>query len=138
MHEILSFEADRRSINITVNSFGTDLSKDERAKLYPDMGRLYPSGIIALQRVEDVEGVKLACDNVLEYRPFFEQTSQGAGMQKSLEDHFFEREAMLNKGAFLQQVRYHCMLLTVVSFCDCVCVFEIAGAGDKVCPGMMG
>lgn len=26
------FEADRRSINITLNSFGTELSKDERAK----------------------------------------------------------------------------------------------------------
>jgi V-type H+-transporting ATPase subunit d len=138
MHEILSFEADRRSINITVNSFGTDLSKDERAKLYPDMGRLYPSGTMALQRVEDVEGVKLACENVLEYRPFFEQTSQGGGMQKSLEDHFFEREAMLNKGAFLQQVQYHYILLTVVSFCNCICVFEVAGAGDKVYPGLMG
>lgn len=39
MEEILAFEADRRAINITVNSFGTELSKDERAKLYPDMGR---------------------------------------------------------------------------------------------------
>jgi V-type H+-transporting ATPase subunit d len=104
MEEILAFEADRRAINITVNSFGTDLSKDERAKLYPLMGRLYPNGTMAMQRAEDVEGVKLACDSVVEYRPFFEQTSQGGGMQKSLEDHFFEREAQLNKLAFLQQV----------------------------------
>jgi V-type H+-transporting ATPase subunit d len=103
MQDILFFEADRRAINITVNSFGTDLSKDERAKLYPDMGRLYPNGTLALQRADDVEGVKLACDSVVEYRPFFEQTSQGGG-QKSLEDHFFEREAQLNKLAFLQQV----------------------------------
>jgi V-type H+-transporting ATPase subunit d len=44
MQEILSFEADRRAINITVNSFGTELSKDERAKLYPSMGRLWPVG----------------------------------------------------------------------------------------------
>jgi len=50
MEEILAFEADRRAINITVNSFGTDLSKDERAKLYPLMGRLYPNGTMAMQR----------------------------------------------------------------------------------------
>jgi V-type H+-transporting ATPase subunit d len=104
MHEILAFEADRRSINITINSFGSGLSKDERAKLYPNMGRLYPSGTVALQRADDVESVKLACDSVVEYRPFFEQTTQGGGTQKSLEDHFFEREAQLNKLAFLQQV----------------------------------
>jgi V-type H+-transporting ATPase subunit d len=104
MQEILAFEADRRAINITVNSFGTDLSKDERAKLYPDMGRLYPNGTMALQRADDVDGVKLACDSVIEYRQFFDQVSQGSGMQKSLEDHFFEREAQLNKLAFLQQV----------------------------------
>jgi V-type H+-transporting ATPase subunit d len=103
MHEILSFEADRRAINITVNSFGTDLAKDERAKLYPSLGRLYPNGTVALQRAEDIEGVKLACDSIVEYRPFFEQSTQGDG-SKSLEDHFFEREAELNKLAFLQQV----------------------------------
>lgn len=105
MQEILAFEADRRAINITANSFGTDLSKDERAKLYPNMGRLYPNGTIALQRADDIEGVRLACDNVVEYRPFFDQSGQSGGMQKSLEDHFFEREAQLNKLAFLQQVK---------------------------------
>ena len=136
MQEILAFEADRRAINITVNSFGTDLSKDERAKLYPDMGRLYPNGTMALQRADDVEGVKLACDSVVEYRPFFEQTSSGGGMQKSLEDHFFEREAQLNKLAFLQQVwiLFLMLLICVVSFCDCICFLEITGAGNTVCP----
>jgi len=105
MSEILAFEADRRAINITVNSFGTDLSKDERAKLYPDLGRLWPEGTAALARAEDVEGVKLACDSVVEYRGFFEQGTGGVGTAaKSLEDHFFEREAQLNKLAFLQQV----------------------------------
>jgi V-type H+-transporting ATPase subunit d len=44
MGEILKFEADRRAINITLNSFGTELTKDDRAKLYPDFGWLYPEG----------------------------------------------------------------------------------------------
>jgi V-type H+-transporting ATPase subunit d len=103
MQEILFFEADRRAINITVNSFGTELSKDERAKLYPSMGRLWPVGTVALQRADDIEAVKVACDSVVEYRGFFEQGS-GVAVGKSLEDHFFEREAQLNKLAFLQQV----------------------------------
>ena len=40
MTEILEFEADRRSINITLNSFGTELPKTDRKKLYPNLGRL--------------------------------------------------------------------------------------------------
>jgi len=125
MQEILAFEADRRAINITVNSFGTDLSKDERSKLYPKLGRLYPDGTMALQRAEDVEGVKLACDSVVEYRAFFEQMSQGS-MQKSLEDHFFEREAQLNKLAFLEQVELPSRpLLISVPFRNCIRFFEI-------------
>jgi V-type H+-transporting ATPase subunit d len=67
------------------------------------MGRLWPVGTVALRRADDVEGVKVACDSVVEYRGFFEQGSGGAA-GKSLEDHFFEREAQLNKLAFLQQV----------------------------------
>ena len=30
--------------NITLNSFGTELSKDDREKLYPRCGKLYPEG----------------------------------------------------------------------------------------------
>ncbi|KAK6050611.1 hypothetical protein COOONC_11884 [Cooperia oncophora] len=44
MCEILAFEADRRSIIITINSFDTELSKDDREKLYPRCGKLYPEG----------------------------------------------------------------------------------------------
>ena len=40
MSQILAFEADRRTINITVNSLGTGLTKDQRAKLFPTIGRL--------------------------------------------------------------------------------------------------
>ncbi len=35
MYKILSFEADRRTINVTINSFNTELSKEQRAKLFP-------------------------------------------------------------------------------------------------------
>lgn len=57
MCEILSFEADRRAINITINSFGTELTKDDRAKLYPRCGKLYPDGLAALARADDYDQV---------------------------------------------------------------------------------
>lgn len=102
MSQILEFEADRRSINITINSFGTELSKDERAKLYPRFGRLYPEGITMLARADDIDGVRMACDGVAEYKPFFDQSDDS----KALEDYFFEREGNLNKLAFLSQFNF--------------------------------
>lgn len=54
----LQFEADRRAIIITINSFGTELTKDDRAKLYPRCGKLYPDGLAALARADDYEQVK--------------------------------------------------------------------------------
>eukprot|EP00467_Chlorarachnion_reptans_P004346 CAMPEP_0114512332 /NCGR_PEP_ID=MMETSP0109-20121206/14917_1 /TAXON_ID=29199 /ORGANISM="Chlorarachnion reptans, Strain CCCM449" /LENGTH=508 /DNA_ID=CAMNT_0001692005 /DNA_START=75 /DNA_END=1602 /DNA_ORIENTATION=- len=49
MKELLEFEADRRTVNVTVNSFGTPLNEPdrhdyERKMLYPNFGELYPDG----------------------------------------------------------------------------------------------
>ncbi|THH01571.1 hypothetical protein EW026_g1159 [Hermanssonia centrifuga] len=79
MSGILAFEADRRSINITMNSFGTELSKEQRARLFPSIGRLFPEGNNALARSDDVEQVRIACEGVSEYRVFFEANSGGGG-----------------------------------------------------------
>jgi len=131
MSRILSFEADRRSINITINSFGANLGKERRAKLYPEVGRLYPEGNNMLARAEDVEQVRAACEGVLEYKQFFDgsahhgssngnnNTSSTAnllngddydgdsnGVAADLEDRFFQYEVHLNKQAFLQQFQY--------------------------------
>lgn len=56
------FEADRRTINITMNSFGTELSKDDRQKLFPVIGRLYPDGNTKLGRADDDDQVKGAIE----------------------------------------------------------------------------
>ena len=135
MSKVLSFEADRRTINITINSFGTDLTKEQRAKLFPTIGRLYPDGNNSLARADDVEQVRLACDYIPEYRSFFDTSSAAAAAQNSnrggggtestsnllgefsfggeqaqsigeLEDRFFVQEVHLNKQAFLQQFNY--------------------------------
>lgn len=55
---MLQFEADRRAFIITINSFGTELTKDDRAKLYPTCGKLHPDGLAVLARADDYEQVK--------------------------------------------------------------------------------
>ncbi|KAL3306938.1 hypothetical protein Ciccas_014563, partial [Cichlidogyrus casuarinus] len=62
MCKILAFEADRRAFIITINSFGTELCKDDRAKLYPRCGLLYPEGLNALAKADDYEQVKSIAD----------------------------------------------------------------------------
>ena len=125
MHRILSFEADRRTINVTINSFGTDLGKEQRAKLFPAIGRLFPEGNNALARADDIEQVRAACDGVAEYRSFFDTSVSGGGVSSrqngiagasdglggdsiasQLEDRFFALEVHLNKLSFLQQFQY--------------------------------
>ncbi|KAF2458772.1 putative vacuolar ATP synthase subunit D [Lineolata rhizophorae] len=117
MAEVLEFEADRRSINITLNSFGTELSKQDRKKLYPNFGKLYPEGILMLSRADDVEGVRIAVDGVSDYKNFFDQTGLGqasaggignmaGGMGtdgRSLEDMFYQKEMEISKIAFTRQ-----------------------------------
>lgn len=56
------FEADRRAFIITINSFDTELSKEDRAKLFPHCGRLYPEGLAQLARADDYEQVKSVAD----------------------------------------------------------------------------
>lgn len=103
MGDLLKFEADRRAINITINSFGTDLSKDDRQKLYPSIGFLYPEGTAKLTKCDDLEQVKGAMEQYSQYRTIFQETS---GTEKSLEDAFFEYEVHQNKLAFEQQFHY--------------------------------
>ncbi|KAJ3205380.1 H(+)-transporting V0 sector ATPase subunit d [Dinochytrium kinnereticum] len=104
MEEILQFEADRRVINITINSFNTELSKDDRQKLFPTNGRLFPDGFVKLSRADDVDQVRTAVEPYSEYREFFD--SVAAGGERSLEDRFFEHEVHLNRKSFLRQFQF--------------------------------
>lgn len=118
MHRVLAFEADRRTLNITINSFNTELTKENRAQLFPAIGRLFPAGNNALAKADDLDTVRAVCENVQEYRSFFDGAPGGgqangvhSGDQDEsaavtqLEDHFFHTEVHYNKLAFLQQVR---------------------------------
>eukprot|EP01106_Pelomyxa_sp_JSP_P006148 TRINITY_DN1987_c0_g1_i2.p2 TRINITY_DN1987_c0_g1~~TRINITY_DN1987_c0_g1_i2.p2 ORF type:complete len:165 (+),score=61.16 TRINITY_DN1987_c0_g1_i2:1-495(+) len=102
--DLLKFEADRRAITITLNSFGTELSKDDRVKLYPNFGLLHPAGILKLARADDADQVREAACTILGYRKLFQDL--GPASEKSLEDAFFEYEVEINKMAFDTQVGY--------------------------------
>ncbi|XP_013924676.1 PREDICTED: V-type proton ATPase subunit d 2 [Thamnophis sirtalis] len=105
MCPILEFEADRRAFIITINSFGTELSKEDRQKLYPTCGRLYPEGLDMLAKTEDYEQVKGVADYYAEYKACFEMVGGSTG-DKTLEDGFFELEVKMNVLAFNSQFHF--------------------------------
>ena len=104
MHDILTLEADRRAINITVNSLDTDLERKQRESLYPTIGLLYPEGTSRLAAATDIDAVRGALDAYPDYNKLFQEL--GYEEEKSLEDQFFEQEVNLNRLAFEQQFHY--------------------------------
>jgi V-type H+-transporting ATPase subunit d len=133
MSEVLEFEADRRSINISLNSFGTELSKADRKKLYPAFGKLYPEGTMMLSRADDVEGVRIAVESVADYKMFFDQTGLSGGgggvgnmaggvggETRSLEDLFYQKEMEISKIAFTHQFT-HAIVYAWVKLREQVC-----------------
>jgi len=105
MKDILQFEADRRAINITLNSLGTELSKDDRRKLYPNIGLLYPEGTSKLSKADEPDQVTQAVQFYGQYKTLFSESSIGTS-EKSLEDSFFDYEVQLNKYSFMKQFHY--------------------------------
>lgn len=105
MCKILAFEADRRSFNITINSFGTELTRDQRVKLYPSIGVLHPEGHAKLAECSDYDEVQRVAEYYPEFRQLFEGVGTGAG-DKTLEDKFFQHEVKLNVHSFMQQFHY--------------------------------
>ena len=104
MTELLKFEADRRSITITINSLGTELNAADRQKLYPNFGHLYPEGVAALEKAEELDQVAAACQHVQVYREVLAGlTGQG---ESRLDAAFFEQEVKLNCLSFMEQMGY--------------------------------
>ncbi|XP_046843483.1 V-type proton ATPase subunit d 1-like [Xenia sp. Carnegie-2017] len=105
MCPILQFEADRRAFMITINSFGTELSKDDRVKLFPTCGKLYPEGLAMLAKADEYDQVKVVAEYYADYRRLFDGAGTNPG-EKTLEDKFFEHEVKLNTLAFEQQFHF--------------------------------
>jgi V-type H+-transporting ATPase subunit d len=94
--EVLMFEADRRSIVITLNSLKTALIVDDKETLYPRIGRLYPQATHLLARAQSEADVARILDSYEIYRGLWAQVSQ----RKSIEDVFYERTAAANVDLF--------------------------------------
>ncbi|XP_007954382.1 V-type proton ATPase subunit d 2 [Orycteropus afer afer] len=104
-NKLYKFEADRRAFIITLNSFGTELTKDDRESLYPTCGKLYPEGLRLLAQAEDFEQMKRVADHYGVYKPLFDAVGDGNG-GKTLEDVFYEHEVQMNVLAFNRQFHY--------------------------------
>lgn len=106
--DMLAFEADRRCFTITINSFGTELSRDERARLFPRCGLLHPVGLDRLANATDFDQVRLVADRYVQYKALFDSACEGGGqdVDRTLEDCFIEREVSLANNCFMRQFHF--------------------------------
>ncbi|XP_077242232.1 V-type proton ATPase subunit d2-like [Tasmannia lanceolata] len=77
MSDLLSFEADRWAVNITINSIGTELTRNDRRKLYCNFGLLYPYGHEELAVCEDIDQVRGVLEKYPPYQSIFSKLSYG-------------------------------------------------------------
>mmetsp|Transcript_30476 Transcript_30476/g.85310 ORF Transcript_30476/g.85310 Transcript_30476/m.85310 type:complete len:368 (+) Transcript_30476:146-1249(+) len=106
MCEILKFEADRRAVTITINSFNTELTPDDRPALFCNFGNLVPHGLQLLAKATDDSNVRAALEFDNTWRKIYDNSGDGRDGSKTLEDLFFEEEVKLCKMAFEQQFHY--------------------------------
>ncbi|WOK95777.1 V-type proton ATPase subunit d2 isoform X1 [Canna indica] len=132
MSDLLAFEADRRAVNITINSIGTELTRDDRRKLYSNFGLLYvfssfyhivrfiggcllilqinilfhryPYGHEELAVCEDIDQVRGAMEKYPPYQSIFAKLSYGESQM--LDKAFYEEEVKRLCLAFEQQFHY--------------------------------
>lgn len=104
MSELLSFEADRRALNITLNSLGTELTRDDRRKLYSSFGLLHPYGHAELSAAEDFDQIRAAMERVPQYAALFSRL--GYGEASMLDKLLYEEEARRCALCFERQFHY--------------------------------
>ncbi len=121
MSDLLAFDADRRAQNITLNSIGTELTRDDRRRLYSSVGLLHPHGHAELAGADDFDAVRAAAERCPPYREVFarlagaaSQAAAGAGNAGStsggepaaLDRVLFEEEARRCSLTFERQFHY--------------------------------
>lgn len=101
MTKLLNFEADKRVINIALNSLhNSELSPEDKISLFPQFGQLYPVYHNELSQAEEVEQIKSVVESIGEFKEIFGDSSNGS---KNIEDWFYLLEMQYNKNAFTQQ-----------------------------------
>ncbi|KAH1039670.1 hypothetical protein J1N35_041413 [Gossypium stocksii] len=109
MSDLLAFEANRRAVNITINSISIELTRDDRRKLYSNFGLFYPYGHKELAVREDIDQsfalfVSLVCAAMEKYPPYlliFSKLSYGESQM--LDKAFYKKEVKRLCLAFAQQ-----------------------------------
>ncbi|CAG9464480.1 unnamed protein product [Pedinophyceae sp. YPF-701] len=104
MGELLAFEADRRALNITLNSIGTELTREDRRRLYASLGQLHPTGHYELSLAEDYDAVRTAVEKVPQYKQFFSQMSFGESQM--LDKILYTEDVRLMTACFEQQFHF--------------------------------
>jgi len=104
MKILLDFEADRRAISITINSFGTPLNEPiardtDRKNLYCSFGDLYPEATMhGFAKVSDTQQLQAALEPYKVYADLWRQSQDGSG--RSLTDLLYQHEVKLMVQAF--------------------------------------
>ncbi|ALC47271.1 VhaAC39-1 [Drosophila busckii] len=107
MKNLLSFEADRRSITIAVNSLEGSLTIQKRLSLFPTCGKLGPMSLDALAHSLDYEQVRtISVSACSDYSGMFDSIERDADNIITLEDRFLMQEAKLHVRSFLQQFHF--------------------------------
>ena len=114
MCHLLRMKADKHSISITLNSFGTPLNdptmrETDRKKLYPSIGNLYPHGVDLLSKVEDDATLVQMLSFSPMYRAMFDKgflnTGGGGGAEDfSIDDEFYKNDVKELELAFEGQM----------------------------------
>jgi len=109
MKELLEFEADRRAIMITMNSFETFLNEPsnrdkERQALYCNFGTLYPDATLnAFNKVADMQQLGLALQPYAVYRELWKRAQETG---RKMDDMLSEYEVRLMLLAFMGQSHF--------------------------------
>eukprot|EP00898_Chlorokybus_atmophyticus_P000084 jgi/Chlat1/1076/Chrsp110S08636 len=104
MSDLLAFEADRRALNITINSIGTELTRDDRRKLYSQFGLLHSHGHEALAGCDDYDQVRGVMEQYPPYAAIFSRLSYGE--TQMLDKALYEEEVRRCVLCFEQQFHY--------------------------------
>lgn len=111
MSGLLEFTADMRAINIAINSIShQDISKDEKEKLNPPFGSLYPEGYVMLADAKEESSIYAELEK--NYGDTFGRivqamrASEGSEMEKYIEELMMEEEVKRNELAFYEQFHY--------------------------------
>ena len=110
---LLNAKADKHSISLTLNSFGTPLNdptmrETDRKRLYPSIGDLYPAGIEQLSKVDDDAKLVATLSVWPLYKGIFEKFLSMQADDFSIDDEFYKVCARVNRACV--QVR----------MCECV------------------